>query len=248
MIDIHSHVLPMVDDGANSVEMALEMLANGYDDGSDAIVLTPHLAYAYGFINPQDKIKELFNDLKYIVERQGIPIKLYLGCEFLFSSVATFRKHFDEITTLNGTRYLLMEFFFDISGQEILEAVDEVIKAGLIPVIAHPERYECVQISLEVVRKAVKKGALLQMNKGSVLGGYGRHAKEAALEMLDEHLISFVGSDSHGIRYRTTTMGEAYLMVKDIYGRSYAKDIFTNNAKQMLLDIDIREGQDEKVG
>ena len=86
MIDIHSHILPMIDDGASSVEMALDMLDAAYRDGTDAIILTPHLAYEYGFINPYSKIKNLFKDLKNIVEYEHIPIDLYLGCEFLFSS------------------------------------------------------------------------------------------------------------------------------------------------------------------
>ena len=85
MIDIHSHILPLVDDGSSSVDMSLDMLDEAYRDGTKEIVLTPHLAYAYGFENPNYKIKELFGQFKDIVEDVGIPIKMYLGCEFLYS-------------------------------------------------------------------------------------------------------------------------------------------------------------------
>lgn len=241
MIDIHSHVLPMIDDGAQSVETALEMLISAYEDGTDAIVLTPHLSYVYEFINPKDKIKELFSDLQDIVKMEHIPIKLYLGCEFHFSSIEIFKEHFNEITTINDTRYLLMEFFFDIDAQEILLAIDEVLKQGLIPIIAHPERYECIQNSLDVVEKGIEKGALFQMNKGSILGRYGRTARETVLGMLDYHYISFVGSDGHHPRQRSTLMYDAYALVKDIYGKTYAKEIFNDNPSRMLEDIDIRE-------
>lgn len=240
MIDIHSHVLPMVDDGANSVDTALQMLVEAYEDGTDAIILTPHLAYAYEFINPKDKIKELFSDLKYIVKKEQIPIKLYLGCEFHFSSVAIFQKHFNEITTINDTRYLLMEFFFDVTAEEILTAIDEVLKHNLIPIIAHPERYDCIQNSLNVVRQGLEKGALFQMNKGSILGRYGRQARETVLEMLDYHYISFIGSDGHHPKRRSTLMYDAYVMVRDIYGKTYAKEIFNDNPSKMLKDVDIR--------
>ena len=101
MIDIHSHILPMVDDGCSSVDQALAMLDQAYQDGSDEIVLTPHLAYPYGFVNPSKKIRSLFDDFQRIVNEARIPVKLYLGCEFLFDSIDSFYEHLDEITTYN---------------------------------------------------------------------------------------------------------------------------------------------------
>ena len=241
MIDIHSHILPMIDDGASSVEMALDMLDAAYRDGTDAIILTPHLAYEYGFINPYSKIKNLFKDLKNIVEYEHIPIDLYLGCEFLFSSPETFYNHKKDITTLNDTQYLLMEFFFDVSKEEVIEAVDIIIDNHMIPIIAHPERFECFQTSSSLADEVIRKGALLQMNKGSVLGRYGRTAKETVLELLDKHYISFVGSDAHHPQKRSSLMYEAYEYMKEYYDKEYVKDIFFNNPKNMLKDIDIRE-------
>lgn len=240
MIDIHSHVLPMVDDGASSVEQALSMLVQAYEDGTDGIVLTPHFAYEYGFNNPNDKVKELYADLKYIVRKEGIPIQIYLGCEFLFSSVDAFEKRCHEITRINDTQYLLMEFFFDVDGDDILKAIDCVIEKGLIPVIAHPERYECIQISIDIVEKGILKGALFQMNKGSVFGDYGRMARETVFELLDRHYIHFVGSDGHNTKTRNTYMYETYQCIKDIYGRQYAKNIFIKYPQNMLKNKDIR--------
>lgn len=241
MIDIHSHVLPMVDDGASSVEQALRMLVQAYEDGTDEIVLTPHLAYEYGFDNPSDKIRDLYEDLKYIVDKERIPIVMHLGCEFLFSSLSTFEKHLDEITLINETDYLLMEFFFDIDSEDILKAIDAVIEKGYIPIIAHPERYECVKISLDVVHEGIEKGALFQMNKGSLFGDYGRTARETVFDLLDKHYIHFVGSDGHNTSSRNTYMYEAYRLIKDIYGNEYAKNIFINYPKNMLKNKDVRK-------
>lgn len=241
MIDIHSHVLPMVDDGAASVEQALEMLIQAYEDGTDAIVLTPHLAYAYGFDNPNDKIKKLFSDLSYIVEQEHIPIKMYLGCEFLFSSVDTFLHHFDDITFMNDTKYLLIEFFFDVEEEEILEAIDLIIKKGYTPIVAHPERYECVKISIDVVQRGVLKGALFQMNIGSVLGRFGHTARDTVFELLDRDLIHFAGSDGHNTRTRNTRMYEAYRLVKEVYGKRKAEYIFVDCPQDMLNNTDLRK-------
>ena len=241
MIDIHSHILPLVDDGSSSIEMSLDMLESAYRDGTDAIVLTPHFALDYGFDNPYDKIKGLFKDLKEIVEYENIPIDVYLGCEFLFSSPETFYVFKEEITTLNNTQYILIEFYFDIEEEKILQAVDVVLENNLIPIIAHPERFECFQTSSTLADEVIKKGALLQMNKGSVLGRYGRTAKETVLDLLDKHYISFVGSDAHHPQRRSSLMYDAYEYVREYYGKEYTETIFKDNPKKMLENIDIRK-------
>ena len=241
MIDIHSHILPMVDDGASSVEMALEMLDKAYRDGSDAIVLTPHFAYEYDFINPYFKIKELFEDLKYIAEKEHIPIELYLGCEYLYTDKQSFIEQLKDITTINQTQYMLMEFFFDVEEDDILDAVDIVLEHHLIPIIAHPERFDVIQNSISLIEEIIDKGALLQLNKGSVLGRYGRIAKETALYLLDNHYISFVGSDAHHPLKRTSLMYDSYQYIRDHYGKEYADRIFIKNSRNMLNGIDIRK-------
>lgn len=241
MIDIHSHILPMVDDGSRSVEDSLMMLINAYEDGTDEIVLTPHLAYEYGFENPYSYIKNLFEDFQNIVKQEHIPIQLYLGTEFLMSSPDVFLEHLEDITHMNQTQYILMEFFFDVDQKTILDAIDVVTANHLIPIIAHPERYETVQVSSHLPQDMINHGALLQMNKGSVFGGYGSMARDIALEMLEAHQYHFVGSDAHGLQRRTSLMYDAYCFVRDYYGRDYANQIFKENAKKMLKDVDIRK-------
>ncbi|WP_288155228.1 tyrosine-protein phosphatase [uncultured Sharpea sp.] len=215
MIDIHSHVLPLVDDGSSSIEMSLKMLQQAYQDGTDAIVLTPHLAYPYRFINPKEKIESLFKDFQRIVDDEHIPIKMYLGCEFLFTK-DDFENHFHEIRTLNNSQYMLMEFYC------------------YIPIIAHPERYEAIQIDEDVAFKAKEMGAYLQMNKASILGRHGTRAQECIYRMLENHLISFVGSDAHNVTTRNTFMYKSYQEVSYYFGRDYANAIFKNNAKNIL--------------
>ncbi len=233
MIDIHSHVLPLVDDGSSSIEMSLKMLQQAYQDGTDAIVLTPHLAYPYRFINPKEKIESLFKDFQRIVDAEHIPIKMYLGCEFLFTK-DDFENHFHEIRTLNNSQYLLMEFYFDCDGEEILEAISHVKERGYIPIIAHPERYEAIQIDEDVAFKAKEMGAYLQMNKASILGRHGTRAQECIYRMLENHLISFVGSDAHNVTTRNTFMYKSYQEVSYYFGSDYANAIFKNNAKNIL--------------
>ena len=234
MIDIHSHILPMIDDGANSVEMALEMLKMAYEDGTDSIILTPHFARSYGFDNPNIKIKELYEDLKYILHVERIPVDIYLGCEYLYTTKEVFYEELEEITSMNDTKYILIEFYFDVDGSTILEAVDTVLENGYIPILAHMERFDCVQENIEIAIKAKEKGAYLQVNKGSILGRYGQLVKDTSYDLLIKHAYTFVGSDAHHPNRRTPLMYDAYQIIKEHFGRTYAKDLFINNAKKYL--------------
>lgn len=133
-----------------------------------------------------------------------------------------------------------MEFFFDVQENDILEAIDTVIEHHYIPIIAHPERYESIQASYDLALKCILKGALLQMNKGSLFGQYGTFAKDCIRDMLDHHLISFIGSDAHHLKYRNAFMYDDYCYIVDHYGKQYATEIFKLNPKNMLNDVDIR--------
>ena len=234
MIDIHSHILPMIDDGASSVEMALEMLKMAYEDGTNSIILTPHFARVYGFDNSNEKIKEIYEDLKYIIKYERIPIDIYLGCEYLYTTKQALNEEIHEITLMNQTDYILMEFYFDVDGNTILEAVDNILEKGYIPILAHPERYDCIQEDIDIILEAKEKGAYLQMNKGSILGRYGQIVKDTSFDLLMKDAYTFVGSDAHHPNRRTPMMYDAYQMIKDHFGKTYAKDLFINNAKKYL--------------
>lgn len=112
MIDIHSHILPLVDDGSKSVDMSLEMLDQAYKDGTEEIILTPHLAYAYGFDNPREKIENLFEEFRNIVWDVGIPIKLHLGCEFLYSSKDLLKNISRILQLLQIQKYFISRILF----------------------------------------------------------------------------------------------------------------------------------------
>lgn len=239
MIDIHSHVLPMVDDGAASVETALNMLDDAYCDGTRKIVLTPHYARSYGFINPKREIADRVSELKSIVENEGIPIQIYSGCEYLMEGPKTFDKDFQDIATINNSRYLLTEFYFDAQETEILRGISAIKEKNLIPILAHPERYECIQKYSENVKYYIQEGALLQMNKGSVLGEYGKNVQNTAIKILEQNGYTFAGSDAHHFVHRNTHMYLAYKFVYDYFGMEYAQKLFKENPENMLEDKDI---------
>ncbi len=242
MIDIHSHILPEVDDGASSVGTALRMLDDAYCDGTNQIVLTPHFARAYGFLNPKDKVIALVRQLTEIVENEGIPIRIYPGCEYLMESPGQFEKEFETIATLNGSRYLLVEFYFDAQEAEILRGIAAIRNKNLIPVLAHPERYECIQKYPENISYYIREGALLQMNKGSVLGEFGGRVRNTAVKILMQRGYAFAGSDAHNLVKRNAQMYLSYKFIADHLGIGYAHELFKDNPEKLLQNRDIRMG------
>ena len=216
MIDIHSHILPMVDDGASSIESALKMLIQAYEDGTDVLFLTPHFATAYGFDNPKEKIRELFDQFCDIVDDHHIPIQLYLGCEYLYQSKEVFENEVKYIQKMNNTKYVLVEFYFDVHEDIIFEAVDVIKSKGLIPILAHPERYDCIQEDPNIAYELRKSHVYLQMNKGSILGRYGRKVERTCLDLLVRDCYKFVGSDAHHPKLRSPIMSEAIDKVEEI--------------------------------
>lgn len=105
---------------------------------------------------------------------------------------------------------------------------------GYIPVVAHPERFEAIQINPDIAVEIVNRGGYLQMNKGSILGDYGSLVKETVYNLLENKLIHFVGSDAHNLRSRHPRMYESYVQVKTRFGSDYAQRIFKENGKILL--------------
>ena len=239
MIDLHSHILPMADDGAGSVEMGLDMLWEACQSGTACIVLTPHYN-PLSRTNGVERIRPLFQDFQRIVCSEEIPIRIYLGQEVLFLSRKLFLEKQSEICTIHRTHYLLMEFPFDAAESNLLCGVETVKEVGLIPLIAHPERYTEIQSAPSIARRLVRAGALLQMNKTSLLGVHGSSVQETAALLLGQNLYAAVGSDAHDLGNRNAVLSGAYDLTREYFGEDRAEHLFWINAEKILDDEDIR--------
>ena len=175
MIDIHTHILPGIDDGASSLEEAYEMALMAVRSGVKGVVATPH-SNQRGNLGDNERRKQetAFLELEQILLRERVPLKLYRGMEIWSSIDMTEKIESGKLITLNQTPYTLVEFGFEEEPWWIEAIMDEMKGAGLIPIIAHPERYYCVQEDPELLYGWRMQGALAQMNKGSILGRFGR--------------------------------------------------------------------------
>lgn len=235
MIDIHTHILPGVDDGAGTIRDSLRLIRQAAEGGTTEIILTPHCAPSYDFFNYNDEyLGERFDRLCEAVYREGIPVILHPGMEVLYEGREELLEHLDDYATLCGSRYFLMEYYFDVSGETFLEGIRILKKCGYIPLIAHPERYDCVKADEGLLLEGRKMGAWYQMNKGSLSGTHGEHARRSAVRLLDLDLVDFIASDAHDVRHRGSTLGRVYRYVRAAYGEERARRLFVENGRKVV--------------
>lgn len=195
MIDLHAHILTDIDDGASSFEESVALLYEAKKAGFTGIVCTPH--YMQGFYEKDadyidNKIKELEMDAK------RVGIHLYQGNEIYGTNEICKNIKEGKIAKINNSRYILVEF--SLNNEPIKnssEIIEEIVKNGYIPIIAHPERYPYVQKDIKFIKNLIKKGALLQANYASIDGYYGTIAKKTVIKLLKSRMIQFLGSDVH---------------------------------------------------
>lgn len=235
MIDIHSHILPGIDDGSPDIEESIEMAMIAADSGVKYLVATPHCNIPGLFDNYLDeRLMEAFMELRRVVNEEKIPIQILAGMEVFATPnlPELFRKK--KIFSLNGTKYFLVEFAFDEDPRFCDAVLRDCRSLGYIPVIAHPERYYSVQEYPEIVFEWRMQGYGIQINKGSVLGRFGRSAKKTVDKLLRHQLVSCVASDAHSSYQRTPHMGEVLEYLLDEYGPEYTNLLLEENPQRIL--------------
>lgn len=231
MIDIHSHLLPQIDDGSNSWEESLAMARQAAGDGTTELAVTHHIISNQEF-GREPEILEKFAEMKKRMTAAKIALELHLGSEIFYQHDLDLSSR---IATLNNTRrYFLVEFPMQGIPRGAGEKFFELILDGKIPIIAHPERNIGFLKNPSRAFDFVQRGALLQMNAGSLTGKYGEGVKGLATALMNARLIHFVGSDGHNTDRRSMHMGETYRIVHDMWGDKTARQIFFENPRKML--------------
>ena len=199
MIDIHTHILPGVDDGPKTIEESIEILKKAADKGIKTIVATPHVL-GVPSENDNQKVKGAFNRVKKAIIREGIDIEMSLGAElFICPELSQMIKEHKEFTINNANKYVLLE----LPMQEVPIFTEQIIfelqLQGITPIIAHPERNLEIQKDSNMLFDLIQKGVLTQLNSGSLIGIYGKKVQETAKTLLYHNLVHMIGSDVHAI-------------------------------------------------
>lgn len=240
IIDIHSHIIPEIDDGSKDMDMSMEMAKLYVENGITKVIATPHYikksSMSSEYKDNLEKIKLLRQELK----KKNIDLEVYLGNEVYISNNILEDLKNEKITTLNKSRYILIEFpmmDIPISAEEIFY---EIQIEGYIPILAHPERNYKVIEDPNILYNFIKKGCLVQMNIPSLEGKYGKDIKTTAERLVSCDMIHFIGADSHSSIRRTPNISRGLEELKKLVGEEKYKDICINNPTNVLNNKDIK--------
>lgn len=232
-IDIHSHIIPGVDDGARDEAMSLKMLRIAHDCGTRHIIATPHYFYGntrYEFADIKEKCEHLNN----IAKNAGLNITVYPGCEVFITPEIVELYDQGLIGTLAESCYMLIEF----PMMSIPPYTDTVLYhlqlKGITPVIAHPERYIEIQRKPELIGAYADRGILSQVNSGSITGLYGMKAKRTVMRLIKEGWVQFVASDTHSDNNRNPDLENAAARIEKKFGLKMRESLFTLNALKIF--------------
>ena len=196
MIDIHSHILPNIDDGARSIEETFNMIKEAKNVGFDAIVSTSH--YKEGYYETDVPEREVWiNAIYEKKKKKNIDINLFLGNEIYMSENIIKLLEDRKASTMNDTSYVLFELPLDEEPLNLYDTIYEMEQYKLVPILAHPERYSFVQREPELVYDLVEKGVLMQADYGSIIGQYGARAEATVRKFFEGNMIHMLGSDVH---------------------------------------------------
>ena len=234
MIDIHSHILPGLDDGAKTLEETLEIVCQLHKAGFQTLIATPHVLEGKKFLNPEE-ILATTDQVRGRVAEVGIPIQILPGAEnYIFPDMAKWVLEGKLLTLGNTGKYILVE----LPMLEIPQYTDQVFfelqVQGLIPVLAHPERNKGLVDQPARLVEWAKKGVLFQLDLRSLIGRYGSKSQELAEIMFQSNLIHFVGSDAHRTSQRDLPYLEALQSIKEIAGEERLQEVTHKNPQAIL--------------
>jgi protein-tyrosine phosphatase len=235
MIDLHTHVLAGLDDGAGTLEEGVEMLKSAAKTGSTHLVATPHSNATFQF--DERRIDEAFRSLSAL--SAGI-INLYRGCDChlnlqnLEDALLRPTKY-----TINWSRYLLLELPDFLGPSVVWEQLKALINARIVPIITHPERNVSLRSSASLLKEWVRGGCLVQVTAQSFFGYFGLEAKRSVESLMDADMVHFVASDAHDCVNRPPDLSRAHNQVCTRWGRLRAQSLFVDNPAAVIADAAI---------
>jgi protein-tyrosine phosphatase len=229
MIDIHTHLLPFVDDGVRDYDESIEIISDMVSQGVKHIFLTPHYYRLRNYVSSYENNHNIFNTLKEKIKDAGINVELYLGNEIKYTSDSLRDISNQLVKPLINQTYLI-EFSVDESVYNISEAVHNMVAKKYQPIIAHIERYQKLN-QIDDVRVIKKLGALIQVNVSSLLGFRGSKTKRWIKKLIKNSLVDFIATDTHMLRKNLMMQGYQYVEMK--FSKDIAEKLFNN---QIILE------------
>lgn len=237
MKDLHSHLLPGIDDGCKDIGESITLLKAAQEQGITDLVLTPHYMENTKYNANNEEKNKRFEELKEAAKKAGIEINLYLGNEVYMTENFQDLLKQQEITTINNSKYLLIEFPLGNMLYNSKEILYDLVVSGYVPILAHPERYRIFQRHPDHIDEYLRMGVLLQGNYKSLYGKYGKDAKKTLIYFLKNNKITFLASDCHHdkdfkikkVKKKLKSITKSDNMVEDLLENNFNKVILNEN-------------------
>jgi len=239
LIDIHSHILPGIDDGASSVEDAIKMAQQAEKTGVTTIIATPHHANG-AFTNPAPSIVEYTTHLNQQLVANGISVTVLPGQEIRVTNDLLDEYLEGGLLTLAGSSYLLLEMPSSHIPARMEDHIHELVVRGLKPIIAHPERNKEVVEHPSKLEQLLAIGAYAQITSHSLLGGFGTKIEKHSWSLCEKGLIHLVANDAHNCEQRGFCLDQAYSQIRKKLGEDW-ESYFKQNANNIVLNTAFEE-------
>ncbi len=228
MIDIHTHILPDIDDGAQTLEESLGIIKNAVNEGVKTLVATPHVLEVPSE-SEWHKVRDKFNSVKQALISEKIDIDIILGAELFISPDLPIKiTQNRELTINSGNRYALLELPVQGLPPFTEQTIFELLLKRIVPIIAHPERCVEIQNDFSKMSNLVEKGVLAQANSGSLIGRYGKKVQKTCRTLLENNLIHIIGSDIHSIFNGSYPLSQGVKLAAEIVGIDEATAMVTS--------------------
>lgn len=231
MIDVHSHIVFGVDDGAKQIEQSIAMVQEAKKAGFSKIIVTPH--YMEGYYECSKE--EIAEKIKEIQEKLPTDVQILQGNEIYITSQINCLLEESKACTLNDSQYVLFELPINAEPLNITEVVYQILEQNRIPVLAHPERYPYIQKNPNKLISLIQNGVLMQCNYGSIVGVYGKETKETIKKLLEHHMVHFLGSDVHRPNSIYPLISQAIEEIDKLVGKE-KRQLITTVYPQMVLN------------
>lgn len=238
LIDIHQHLIYQMDDGPQTWEDTEEMLQAAEKQGIGRIIATPH-AFPGRVHFDYDGYLDKVNAINRFAKQKGWKVRLFPGAEIFYTSYALQKLDAEDIPTLAMSPYVLVEFYPEVRASELLHAMREMANGGYRPILAHVERYICLQDKPELLQELRYLDVMIQMNARTVLQSRGVFGgKRYIRKLLKDGVVDFVATDAHNTSSRPVCLRKAYEFLEKHYSKEVADRLTWKNQLDILPELD----------
>lgn len=233
-IDIHTHILPGIDDGPKNLEESAAMARCYVDLGISKVIATPHFIPGTAWAANHDKINAKVTELQSYFSEQKIALQLYPGMEIAYHNKVVSRLEKGLLQSLANSQYYLLEPSFQDSQHDLIMCARQLMEQGLKVILAHPERIETFQENLEPLHKAITSGLEVQLNSGSILGKFGETCKQTAMQLIAADNVHYLASDAHSADNRKPLDGKEWQQLSNSLGNDLLSTLCINNPQKII--------------